>query len=339
MSIHEISIVQIDEILPHPNPEVTRMELVCIWGWQCCVGKGEFKSGDKAVYIPPDFLIPTDHPSFAFLVREDGKPKERIRVRRFKGTISQGLLIPVPDELADLPVGANVIEQLGIERYVPPIDTVGENFIGGPSGLYCCKFDVESWQRWHTMFKNGEIVHATEKVHGTSARYTYAKNSDGEWTQFCGTRVNWVKEDSSKNCNAYWRAFKQCLAIGEWCRANPEKILYGEVFGIVKGYKYGAEGDTVFFAMFGILNQNTWLNPDEARDSADVHGVPCVPLLYSGPFDIEKIKELAEGDSSWLGAKHRREGVVVLPSEERTDAELGRVQLKLVSNRHLEKSK
>lgn len=335
MSSHRVDIIQVGPILPHPNPEVTKMELTHILGWQCCVGKGEFHEGDKAVYVEPDFCVPTEHPSFAFLKRADGKPKERIRVRRFKGTLSQGLLIPVPDGLSDLPVGTNVIAPLGIDRYVPPIESGGKNFIGGPSSLYCCKFNVESWQRWHTMFEAGEMVHITEKIHGTSSRYTYAKNSDGEWVQFCGTRINWMKEGS----NPYWRAFHQCPAIRAWCQANPEQILYGEVFGLVTGYKYGAENDTVFFASFGILNKNTWLNFEAVRDSADAHGVPCVPLLYSGPFDIDKIKQLAEGDSSWPGAKHMREGIVILPDMERTDSALGRVQLKLVSNRYWEKGK
>lgn len=347
MSIHEIAIVQLDAIEPHPNPEVTRMELVHIWGWQCCVGKGQFQAGSKAIFIPPDFLCPTDHPSFAFLKRKDGKSQERIRVRRFKGTLSQGLLISVPDELSDLPVGTNVIEQLGIERYEPPLPkSTGGDFIGAPSGLYCPKFDVENWQRWNAVFAENEMVHVTEKLHGASARYTFSQNSDGKWNQFCGSRTNWLKEDEK---NIWWMAFNQCPAIGAWCQAHPGQIIYGEVFGQVQNLKYGAgkndvffaafgilEND-VFFAAFGILEKNTWLNFDEARQSANEHEVPWVPLLYSGPFDIEKIKELAEGDSSWPGAEHMREGCVVLPHEERNDAALGRVQLKLVSNRYLMK--
>lgn len=337
MSVHEIEIIQLDKIEPHPDPVVERMEITHVWGWQCCVGKGQFQAGGKAIFIPPDYLVPIIHPSFAFLERADGKPQERIRVKRLRGALSQGLIISVPKELDHLPVGANVIEQLGIERYIPQIDAAGENFIGGPSGLYCCKFDVESWHRWNNIFENGELVHVTEKMHGTSARYTYAQNADGEWTQFCGTRVNWVKEGSGKSCNVYWRAFDQCPAIGTWCQAHPEQIIYGEVFGLVKGFKYGAEDDTVFFAAFGILNQNSWLNFDEARKSANDCEVPWVPLLYSGPYDIEKIKKLAEEYSSWAGTSHMREGVVVLPHEERTNSEIGRVQLKIVSNRYLEK--
>jgi len=334
MSTHDIDIIEIGEIFPHPDPEVTKMELTHIGGWQCCVGKGDFKKGDKAVYIPPDFLVQTDHPSFTFLKRE-GKSQERIRVKRLRGAISQGLIIPVPNELAHFPVGTNVIEQLGIERYEPPLPkSTSGDFIGAPSGLYCPKFDVENWQRYNTIFAINELVHVTEKLHGASSRYTFAKNADGEEFQFCGTRINWMKEDDT---NIWWMAFNQCPAIGEWCRAHPEQIIYGEIFGQVQGLKYGAKKNDIFFAAFGILNKTTWLDFDDARNSAGGYTVPCVPLLYSGPFDIEKIKELAEGDSSWPRANHMREGVVILPDKERTNPEIGRVQLKIVSNRYLEK--
>lgn len=337
--MHEIEIVQLDKIEPHPDPEVERMEVTHVWGWQCCVGKNQFKSGDKAIYIPPDYMVDTSKEYFKFLnplPKYDSKVWKRIKAKRLRGTISQGLIIKVPTDLDYLPVGTNVIDQLNIKRYEPPIESAGDKFTGAPSGLYCPKFDVENWQRWHNTFKEGEPVHVTEKMHGTSSRYTYAKNKKGESIQFCGTRNNWVKEGGN---DLYWRAFNQCPAIGAWCQANPGQILYGEVFGMVKKHKYGAENDTIFFAAFGILNQNTWLNFNEARLSANEHEVPWCPLLYSGPFDIEKIKELAEGDSSWVGASHMREGVVVLPHEERTDPEIGRVQLKIVSNRYLEKGK
>jgi len=176
----------------------------------------------------------------------------------------------------------------------------------------------------------------TEKLHGANSRFCVAKNSDGELVQFCGSRTNWLKEDEK---NIWWMAFNQCPAIGAWCQAHPEQILYGEIFGQVQGLKYGAKVNDIFFAAFGVLNKNKWLNFEEARKSVNEYEVPWCPLLYSGPFDIEKIKELAEGDSSWPGANHMREGCVILPQSERTDSELGRVQLKLVSNRYLEKSK
>ena len=337
MSTHEIEIVEIGKILPHPNAE--RLVLTNLWGWQCCIGKGDFKEGDKAIYVPPDYMCPTDHSSFSFLARE-GLTQQRIRVRRFRGSLSQGLLIQVPSELANLPVGSNVIDQLGIKRYMPPED-LNDMFVGGPSGLYVPKFDVESYQRYFDRFEEGEEVIVTEKIHGISSRFTYAQDKDGEGKQFCGTRVNWVgepKDEKDKN-NPYWKAFYQCPDIGEWCKANPGKILYGEAFGQVKKFKYGGDKGRIFFAAFAILEKNDWLDFDDCQKLISKFGytIPWVPLVYRGPFDKEKILAMAEGESSWPEADHIREGVVIIPIHERTDPEIGRVVLKMVSNRYLEK--
>lgn len=338
MSTHAVEVVEVGPIEAHPDPEVERLEVTRIGGWQCCVQKGEFAEGDLAVYVPPDYLVPTSHPSFKFLERKDGKPMERIRVRRLRGALSQGLLIPVPLRLAKcLGKGADVMEAMGIERYEPPLpkSTGGDN-VSGPSGLYCPKFDVENWQRWPDVFKDGEDVRVTEKLHGASARYVYAKTKEGEWTQFCGSRTGWKAEDEK---NLWWMAFRQCPAIGGWCEAHPEEILYGEVYGQVQNLKYGAGPNDVFFATFAILIGDVWLAFDAARGSTSLYGVPWVPLVYRGPFDLDMVLRMAEEYSLVEGAKHVREGVVVLPALERTDPELGRVQLKFVSNRYLEKGR
>lgn len=65
--------------------------------------------------------------------------------------------------------------------------------------------------------------------------------------------------------------------------------------------------------------------------------IDVVPILYSGPFDFEQIKALAEGPSTVSGAKNIREGVVIDSAVGRRVRGLGRVQLKLVSNTFLEK--
>ncbi len=63
-----------------------------------------------------------------------------------------------------------------------------------------------------------------------------------------------------------------------------------------------------------------------------------VPLLFSGPYDEAKAPLLAEGSSTVPGAKHVREGCVIRPVIERTDPEIGRVQLKIVSSGYLERA-
>ena len=335
MSTHKIEIIEIGEVLPHPNADL--LEITHIWGWQCCIGKWQFKTGDKAVYVPPDFCVPLSRPEFAFLKKVDGKTQERIRVRRFRGHLSQGLLISIPPELSGLPVGENVIEQLGIERYEPPIpkSTYGQ-YVSAPSGLYCPKFDVENFQRYHRLFVPGEPVAITEKIHGGNSRFCLAKNKDDQVVQFCGSRTNWMEEDEK---NIWWMSFRQNPAIGDWCQKNPEKILYGEVFGQVQSLKYGAKTNDIFFVAFAILDKQRWLDFQEFLDSVNsIPGLKTPPLLYRGPFDLAIAEKLAEGDSQWPGANHMAEGVVVLPEHERFDSEIGRVMLKLVSNRYLEKS-
>lgn len=342
MAEHKVEIVEIDDVERHPHPAVLRMQIVKVWGWQCCIGMGEFKRGDKAIFVEPDYLVPVAHPAFAFLKPSNGRlgeeDKVRVRVRRFKGALSQGLLIKVPPELKDLPVGTNVIEQLGIEKYEPPIK-MGSSvnmFTGGPSGVYAPKFDVENWQKYADLFSKGEPVIVTEKLHGANARFVYAENKDGEMTQFCGSRNNWMAKDET---NLWWRAFEQDPDIGVWCRDNPGMVLYGEVFGQVQTLKYGTKPGEVKFAGFAVLSRNTWMDFDDVMLSTiQSHCVLLwAPLLYRGPFNLELIRGLSEGSSTVEGADHIREGCVVIPEFERTDPELGRVILKWVSNEYLEK--
>ena len=61
-----------------------------------------------------------------------------------------------------------------------------------------------------------------------------------------------------------------------------------------------------------------------------------MPVLYIGPWG-ENVMQLADGNSTVPGAKHIREGVVVVAVPERRVPGLGRVQLKIVSNAFLEK--
>ena len=88
-------------------------------------------------------------------------------------------------------------------------------------------------------------------------------------------------------------------------------------------------------AVFDLLNGTEWLSYDDVLSFADQ--LELVPLVYRGPYDEGKLKELAEGSSLVPGANNIREGIVVKPERERTDPTIGRVQLKIISNTYLEK--
>jgi hypothetical protein len=55
-----------------------------------------------------------------------------------------------------------------------------------------------------------------------------------------------------------------------------------------------------------------------------------VPVIYRGEYSLNKVKELAQGNTS-LGGDHLKEGVIVKPVKERVDGKLGRVILKFIN--------
>ncbi len=60
--------------------------------------------------------------------------------------------------------------------------------------------------------------------------------------------------------------------------------------------------------------------------------LPWVPVISAFmPFDLDVLKSLADGPSLIPGAAHQREGIVVKPIHERTNLEIGRVNLKIGS--------
>ena len=59
-----------------------------------------------------------------------------------------------------------------------------------------------------------------------------------------------------------------------------------------------------------------------------------VPLLYRGAWKLELVS-LAEGKTTFPGANHVREGLVVKPVEERWDFTCGRVVLKYIGEGYL----
>ena len=169
MSSHSVNVIEITDIRPHENAE--RLEIVPVGGWQAVVRKGQFKVGDRAIYIQPDYIVPTARQEFSFLAKE-GRDRHRLRAVRLRGALSFGLLIPVPEIVADADVGDCVMDRLEIARYEPPV----KSFRGGgddhelpetewPS-VYAPKFDIESIQNFLDAFQPGEPVIVTEKLHG-----------------------------------------------------------------------------------------------------------------------------------------------------------------------------
>lgn len=323
-STHKVEVVRLGPLEKHPNAD--KLEIAKIFGYTVCCQVGNFKEGMLAAYIPPDSVVPNT-PEFAFL---DGH--FRIKVKKLRGIVSQGFLIPAPEGAKE---GDNVASIVGVTHYDPPEPaSTGGDAEKAPGG-YRPSYDVDSWYRYRHLFKPGEMVVVTEKLHGASARYAW---HDGRL--YCGSRTEWKKEDPN---NLWWKAAKNTPDIEVFCKNNPDLTVYGEVFGQVQNLKYGAKPGEVFFRAFDLMRGNQWVGWQESMTLIGA-GLPTfallpwVPVIYIGEYDETYIRSLADGKTTIPNANNVREGVVVKPVFERTDPEIGRVQLKIVSDAYLEKA-
>jgi len=315
---HTCDVVKI-KLLKHPNADA--LSIVHVGDFQCVVRTSDWNDGDLAVYIPPDSVVP-DTPMFKFLGGH-----RRIKARRLRGEWSTGLLVQAP---IDAVVGDDVMEDLGVTHYEPQMRAcfkTGGDGATPPPGFHPV-YDVMNFRKYSDRFVEGEEIVATEKIHGANARFVCVDDEI-----YCGSRKFWKKEDEN---NLWWKALSWTPALEAWLRHHQNMTVYGEVYGQVQNLKYGAKNGEIFFAAFDILSGDKWLDYDEARRIGS--GLPWVPLVYRGPFDKEKMLMLAEEDSICPKADHHREGVVIKPIHERTDRNIGRVQLKIVGNRYLNKS-
>ena len=80
-----------------PIEGADRIEIVQILNWDCVAQKGQYKIGDLVIYFEIDSLLP-DIPAFEFLKGSSWSQKlnkYKISTHKFRGQISQGLVIPI----------------------------------------------------------------------------------------------------------------------------------------------------------------------------------------------------------------------------------------------------
>ena len=95
-----VSIQKIKNINPIEGADF--IEMAQVLGWQCVVNKGQFLPGDLCVYFEIDSFLPV-RPEFEFLRKSSFKTNVilgegfRLKTMKFKGQISQGLVLPLKE--------------------------------------------------------------------------------------------------------------------------------------------------------------------------------------------------------------------------------------------------
>jgi hypothetical protein len=192
-------------------------------------------------------------------------------------------------------------------------------------------YDIENQKNYTNVFKEGEKVFITEKVHGCQGKYVY------HGKMFASSRNYW----KSKNSTCVWRrTLAQNPWIEDWCKNHEGYTLYGEVIPVQgEKFMYGCKQGELKFLVFDILEpDHTWISKKETIENK-YFGLKehWVPVFVKNTFELEPIKKLSEG-KSYIDNITTREGIVITSMEEKQIRGLGRCILKLISNQYLEKS-
>lgn len=332
MSTLKAEVVRV-EILPHPNAD--RLEIAKVRGWQCVTGKGQYATGDLVVYLPIDSVLPEK------LVKKleiEKNYHNRLKTIKLRGFVSQGMVMPLPtsdwcaSDAAPLPEewheGDDVTHILGITKYEPPPPPVNMSGISRQAEDRFQRYtQVENIKNYPNLFKQGDWVILSEKLHGTNFR---AANINGE------IHVGSHNMDLVENPdNLYWKA-ANLLDVKN--RLKPGEQIFGEIYGagIQKNFDYGKKQGELGISIFDVLVDNQYLNHiDYMRFILDRELESyAVPMITLGEWNDEMMA-YSKGPSL-LYPSNIREGFVVKPIIEKYSEELGgRLILKSISEDYL----
>jgi RNA ligase (TIGR02306 family) len=360
MSTLKVEVVGIDSVEKHPNAD--RLELANIKGWQCIIGKGNFKAGDSAVYFPIDSILPPELEYELFPPESKIKlHKSRVRTIKIRGAISQGLLIPL-DDLGfdeDLPVGYDCTEQLGVIKYEPPVKaatTGGQATSPKRTNPFFYKYtDIENFKNYPKLFDDEETIICQEKVHGTNFRAGWVPFYAYTWWDkikvFFRIAPKWkfvygshrVQLQDKFLYTGFYDKNVYSEATVKYNLQNlllPGQVVYGEIYGsgVQKGYTYGLGEGERKLVIFDVKIDNRYLDFGALDMFCIVRGLKMPPLVYTGrPPGNDKLKEYTEGESLLGPTAFGREGIVIRPELDKL-CFMGRKILKFKSDTFLLKA-
>lgn len=369
MSTFMVKVLPIKKLEKHPNADT--LALAYVNDYVSLVGLNTFKEGDLVAYIPEGAVVPDN---VAAVMGLEGKIGNRLKAIKLRGIVSQGILYPVKNNILTLPDGKevevkegdNVMDVLGITKYIPevPANLSGEVFASDPR--YTVRFDIENIKNYPDIIVEKEEVVITEKLHGTFTQIVYLpprfiEREGLDYKETFGDRRNGYLMVGSKSLSADGLMFKvnganinnvyvKVITEQDMLSKFTEQlkneelpvIMLGETFGPdVQDLRYGfthrgQNGFRAFAIYKGLRSQFKVINSDELDILLEKLGIDRVPVLYRGPFSKEVMEKYTNGKETVSGKEmHIREGIVIIPKQERYNNEIGRVILKNVSADYL----
>ena len=319
------------------------LELTTVMGeYPVILRKGEYKEGQLVAFIPYDSIVP-DIETFHFLAKPIKRDKNgailippppvgqvgikdrTIRAKKIRGTYSEGLIVPAPEGFKE---GDSVIEYFGLVKreYEEELPEKGsnENEVS-PKTFNLFKYDLEGMAKYGYAFEENEPVIITEKIEGENCAVVYTE--DKLWVR----SRNYFKRESD---DSHWWDVPHRLGLEEKLKSFPGLVVWFELYGNVKGWKYDCQVVDGRIQRAGRIfdvwdtKHKKFLEWEEVERIAQAIEMPTVPVLYKGQWKSDRsLHYLAEGQST-IGTCVR-EGFVMRSAPEQWHAKLGRKIIKL----------
>ena len=347
------TVQRIKEVCPIEGTD--SIELVKVLGWQCVAKKGQFKAGDDCVYFEIDSLLPVK-PEFEFLRGNSYKNSDllgegfRLRTMKFRGQISQGLVLPI-DIVEEkgwhgLPEGTDVTELLEVRKWeIPEMATDGGTVIGSlPHSIpYTDETRIQAEPELLQEFA-GLPYYISTKMDGLSHSISLDENG------FHVTGHNYEYKNDGKS----WfyelvktRNFKEKLKSN---LPEIEHIIHEPIQSISLQGEYCGEGiqknrlrlKKPEWYVFTVNANGKRLNLRDSQKIAGMIGEAFVPIEERGedlPSKYPTIEALLErADGQYLNGG-KKEGIVIRPTEPVFSKTLsGPLSMQVVNNKYLLKN-
>ena len=331
-----------------PIDGADRIELAYVLGWQCVVNRGQFRPMDLAVYFEIDSFLPI-RPEFEFMRTSSYRKTDimgegfRLRTMKFRGQISQGLLLPISEfsEIAeDIEPGSDVTEILGVRKWeIEEKATTGGTVIGS------LPIDVPHTDETRIQAEPDLIMdfagleyYISTKMDGSS--HSVSIDEDG----FHVTGHNYEYRDDGKS--AFYELVKRDdieTGIHRYYEENHLQLLtvQGEFCapGIQKNRLKLSRPEWYVFTIRVDGKRVGLKKMQEICDELNLQMVPIEEIgtdLPSRYPTVEALLERADGEYPKGG---RKEGIVIRPTEpvynDRISAALS---MKVVNNKYLLKN-
>jgi RNA ligase (TIGR02306 family) len=353
MSSLIVEVCKVEDIIKHPNAD--RLSIVRVKGWNCIVGLDQYKIGDLVVFVPPDCIIPPnliEKYNLEYL-RHDG----RTRNVKLRGSISQGLILDLPEE-KKWRLGDDASNFLGITKWEPPepkyyvpIKKSSRKRINPNFDKYT---EMEDIKNYPDVFNENDNVVITEKIHGCNARYGNLQIVISKNQPLLDRITLWIKKNifdqdyefvygshqvqitfHSNRRSFYGKDYWGEIAKKYDFANNIPKgyIVYGEIYGEkVQDLTYGLKGRDI--VIFDIKKDGQYMNWNDVIFFCAKRDWKTVPELYIGKFNRTILKRYTDGNSI-LCPSQLREGCVVKCFPEENDIKIGRKILKSRSEAYL----